>query len=94
MSGRRDTGSRKREPLPKLLHFLAVNSATGAALGTVFAIVLMLTNVGGLADLIGETSNPVVPIVLMIVGFATLIGGLYTGSAVMLLPWEKTDSDD
>lgn len=74
---------------PKLLRFLAVNAAVGAGLGTAFAGVLLATNTAGLGDLIVTTSDPVTPVILFVVGFATLIGGLYTASAVMLVPWKK-----
>ncbi len=89
-----DDVRKARPPWPPMLHFLAVNAATGSALGTVFAIVLIATNTAGLGDLIAGTSNPVAPVLLMIVGFATLFGGLYTGSAVMLLPWRKNEDGD
>lgn len=84
----------KRPPWPPMLRFLAVNAATGSALGVVFSLGLIATNAAGLADLISATSNPVVPVLLMLVGFATLFGGLYTASAVMMLPWRKSDTDD
>lgn len=78
----------ERPGWPKLLHFLAVNTAVGAALGALFALLLLWTNTAGLADLIQGTSDRVTPVILFVVGFSTLIGGLYAGSAVMLLPWD------
>lgn len=86
----RDKGSGESgQGWPKLLRFLAINAAIGAALGAVFAVVLIVTNTGGIGDLILRTSDPVSPVLLFVVGFATLIGGLYTASAVMLVPWKK-----
>lgn len=74
---------------PELLRFLAVNTAVGTALGAGFAVLLLVTNTAGLGDLVAATSDPVTPVILFVVGFATLIGGLYAGSAVMLLPWDR-----
>lgn len=69
-----------------LLAFLFGNAAIGSALGVAFAVLLIVVDAGGLRTLIGGSSEPWAPLALLIVGFATLIGGLYTAAAIMLLP--------
>lgn len=78
--------------LPILLRFLAQNAMIGSVLGVVFAGVLVWSSCGKLLELIVECSDPLVPTVMLTIGFATLIGGLYTGSAIMLLPYEDEPS--
>ena len=75
--------------LPPLVSFLLVQCAQGAALGAVFAGVLIAIDAGGLRTLVAATSNPLAPVVLLVVGFASLIGGLYAGVSIMLLPKDE-----
>lgn len=58
---------------------------TGAALGAAFAAVLIATNTGGLGDLIQQSSTGPVAVPLLMAGFATVVGGLYSAASVMLM---------
>ena len=78
-------GERRDSLLPRTVTFLLTNAAIGAALGLVLGALLMLTNAGGLGSLIHDTADPVTPVVLVLIGFATLFGGLYTAAAIMLM---------
>lgn len=66
--------------------FVVIQWATGAALGCLFAGLLLTMDTGGLSSLVRESSDPVTPVALLVAGFASLIGSLYAGVAVMLLP--------
>lgn len=69
--------------------YILSNAAVGASIGILLAIVLMLTNTAGLGGLIHDTMDPLTPVLLVLVGFATLFGGLYTAAAIMMLPASK-----
>ncbi|MEQ1614783.1 MAG: hypothetical protein ABL904_18710 [Hyphomicrobiaceae bacterium] len=79
----------KIDPIYRLVFYVLTNAAIGALLGLLLAGVLMLTNAGGLGHLIHDTADPVTPVVLVLVGFATLFGGLYTAAAIMMMPPEQ-----
>jgi hypothetical protein len=71
--------------LPSVARLVVRSWAVGAVLGTVFAILLVLTNAGGLTNLIRQSPDAITAIALLVFGFATLIAGLYSGAAVMLI---------
>lgn len=77
--------TRKLGEMPRLLAFVLGNAAVGAALGVAFALLLLAVDVAGIRTLISGSSEPVAPVVLLFLGFATLIGSLYTAAAVMLV---------
>ncbi len=77
--------TRKLGEMPRLLAFVLGNAAIGAALGIAFAALLLAVDAAGIRTLILGSSEPVAPLVLLILGFATLIGSLYTAAAVMLV---------
>ena len=70
---------------PSLASFVVVRWGVGAMLGAVFAVLLVVTNAGGLHDLIWQSQDAIVAIALLVFGFTTLIAGLYAGAAIMLL---------
>ena len=72
--------------LPFLVRVVLRGAAIGAAIGTIVAGLLIVTDAAGLGTLIAASSEPVVPVIMLAAGFATLIGGLCAGSAIMLLP--------
>lgn len=72
--------------LPSVARLVVRSWGIGAMLGALFAILLLLTNTGGLGDLVRQSSDAVTAIALLVFGFATLIAGLYSGTAIMLLP--------
>ena len=71
--------------MPRLLAFVLGNAAIGAALGVAFALLLIAVDAAGIRTLIAGSSEPVAPVALLLIGFATLIGSLYTAAAVMLV---------
>lgn len=71
--------------LPSVARLVVRGWAVGAALGAVFAVLLVLTNVGGLRDLIWQSPDAIVAFALLVFGFATLMAGLYSATAVMLV---------
>lgn len=82
-----------RKPWPALLVFLLTNAGTGALVGVALAAALVSTNAGGLRTLVMSTGEPLIPAVLLAVGFASLIGGLWAAAAVMLMPYPDKDED-
>ena len=70
--------------LPRLIWVLMRDTLIGALLGVAFAGVLLATNTGGLLQLIESAEDPVTPVAMFVVGFATLLGSLYAGAAAML----------
>jgi hypothetical protein len=77
--------------LPKLLRFLAVNCVIGITAGWLLLGMLIVTNVGGLRNLIADSPNPVVPLVLLAAGFGITFGSAAMGSAVMMLPYNDDE---
>ena len=82
-----EQGVRSRQParLPRVAGLVVRGWGIGAVIGALFAILLVLTNSGGLHDLISQSPDAFIAIALLVFGFATLIAGLYSGAAVMLL---------
>lgn len=74
-----------RPGLPPAVAFVLRNAAIGGAIGIAMAVALLLTDAGGLRSLITQAHDPLAPLLLLAVGFATLIGGLYTAAALMML---------
>lgn len=85
--------SKRLQQMPRLLAFVLGNAAIGAALGVAFALLLLAIDAAGLRTLIAGSSEPVAPVVLLLLGFATLIGALYTAAAIMLVPPGEDDDD-
>jgi hypothetical protein len=81
--GRNRVGPAAR--LPSVARLVVRGWAVGAGLGALFAVLLVLTNAGGLRDLIRQSPDAITPVALLVFGFATLIAGLYSAAAVMLL---------
>jgi hypothetical protein len=74
------------DPMHRTVVYVLTNAAIGASLGIALATVLIITNTGGLGHLIRDSADPVAPVLLVLVGFATLFGGTYTAAAIMLMP--------
>ena len=82
---------RARFRLPGIVAFILRSGAVGAAGGAVLAAAFLAGDVAGLGTLVAGASDPVSPVLLLGLGFATLIGSLYAGAAIMLLPAEADD---
>lgn len=84
----------KREPMPMLLFFLAVHCGMGVALGVVFAALLVLLNIAGIKDLLVESSEPVIPILMLFTFCGLTFGSLKMGIAIMTLPYDDKRGSD
>jgi hypothetical protein len=72
--------------LPSVVKLVVRGWVIGAVLGAAFAGLLILTNAVGLHDLIRQSPDAVTAVALLVFGFATLFAGLYSATAVMLVP--------
>lgn len=77
--------------LPKLLRFLGIHCAIGVTAGWILLLLMVLTNTGGLRDLLTGSSNPLVPLLLLGAGFGITFGSASMGAAVMLLPYNDDE---
>ena len=77
----------------QMLRFMAVNAAAGALLGVLTAAAIIWLDLGGIGTRIGQAANPVIPVLLLIVPFATVFGGVVTASALLTMPYEKKFRD-
>ena len=78
--------------MPALVRFILKSAGIGATIGVGLALLLVLTNAAGMGTLIRESSDPLSPMLLLVLGFSTLIGSLYTGAAIMMLPRDARDA--
>ena len=76
-----------------MLRFMGLNAALGSLIGALTAAALILLDVGGIGARITNAANPVIPVLLIIVPFASIFGGAMTASAIMLMPYEKRYRD-
>ena len=77
----------------QMLRFMAVNAAAGVLLGALTAAAIIWLDLGGLGTRIGQAQNPVIPVLLLVVPFATVFGGVVTASALLTMPYEKKFRD-
>ena len=81
--------------MPHLLKHLARNLIMGIAAGWITLTLLIVTNTGGLFDVVfGSMSSPVLPLMLLVFGFTLTFGSLAMGASIMMLPYEGRDGKD
>ncbi len=73
----------------QMLARLAFNAVAGTVIGAVFAVALILWNIGGIGDRIAQASSPLLPILLIVAPFAFIFGGAVAASSIALLPYRK-----
>lgn len=78
--------------LPRIVRLLAYHAAVGVGLGVAFAMLLLLTNAAGLTDLIVESEQPWLPIVMLSAGCALTFGSASMGAAIMTIHWDDDQS--
>ncbi|MBL8566709.1 MAG: hypothetical protein JNM89_13420 [Hyphomicrobiaceae bacterium] len=78
----------------RLLEFLALHTGMGAGIGISFAALAVLTDFAGIGTLMKETSDPVIPMVLLFASFALTFASLKVGIAVMSLPLDPPDREE
>lgn len=77
-----------------MLRFMALNAAGGALIGIILGASLIFLNIGGLWNLLMRAANPVLPLLLVMVPFASLFVAAATASAILTLPYERKFRDD
>ncbi|MGL5733727.1 MAG: hypothetical protein ACRCYS_02580 [Beijerinckiaceae bacterium] len=75
-----------KDPVHRLL---AVNLASGVAIGLGATFGVYSLNVGGIQQLVAQDSSGWIALLLMAVGFVVTCGSLAMGSAVMLMPRDE-----
>lgn len=78
-------------PANPLLRLLAVNALSGSFVALVVVGGLFASNAGGLYDLVAGSSDPAVPVILLVFGFIITLGSAAMGTAVMMLPRDGSD---
>jgi hypothetical protein len=78
----------------QMLRFLGLHALVGALIGTVAGLALIVLDIGGLGRLFSRASNPALPLILVIVPFASLFGGAAAASAILTLPYDAKYRDD
>ncbi len=73
----------------EMLRFLALNALLGIFIGIGVGLALVALDIGGLRGLIMRASNPILPLFLVLVPFASLFGGAAAASAILTLPYES-----
>lgn len=79
---------------PSLLTFLGLHCAIGVAAGIFFAAVVVLVDLGGMRQLLVDSSEPFIPMFVLFVMCALTFGALKMGIAIMSLPLEAPDEDE
>ncbi len=79
---------------PSLLTFLGLHCAMGVAIGFVLAAVVVLIDLGGVKQLLQESSEPFIPMFLLFAMFGLTFGALKMGIAIMSLPLEAPDDGE
>ncbi len=77
----------------QMLRFMALNAALGSLIGALTAAAVILLDIGGIGTRVANAANPVIPVLLIVVPFASIFGGAMTASAIMLMPYEKRYRD-
>lgn len=76
---------------PSLLVFLGMHCAMGVAAGTVCAAIVVLIDLGGIKQLLVNSSEPFIPMFVLFTMFALTFGAVKMGTAIMSLPLEAPD---
>ncbi len=72
-------------PADPLLRLLTVNGLAGLAVAALVLAGIFLTNIGNLRNLVLNSAEPVIPVILLACGLAVTLGSVVIGSAIMLL---------
>ncbi|WP_226951298.1 hypothetical protein [Rhizobium terrae] len=78
----------------QMLRFMAFHALAGALIGASVGVALILLDIGGLGSQVLRAANPVLPVLLVIVPFASIFAGAAAASAILTLPYEKKYRDD
>ncbi|SFA89136.1 hypothetical protein SAMN03159496_00757 [Rhizobium sp. NFR07] len=78
----------------QMLRFLGLHAAVGALIGTAASLSLIVLDIGGLGRLFARASNHALPLILVIVPFASLFGGAAAATAILTLPYQTKYRDE
>lgn len=78
----------------QMLRYMGLHALAGVLIGAGVGIALILLDIGGLGTRVTRSANPVLPVLLVIVPFASIFGGAAAASAILTLPYEKKYRDD
>ncbi|MBX3598271.1 MAG: hypothetical protein KF874_11945 [Rhizobiaceae bacterium] len=73
----------------QMLRFMLFHAGIGSVIGMVTASAIILMDIGGFGTRIENAANPLIPILLVVVPFASIFGGAAAASAILLLPYER-----
>ncbi|GAA4163021.1 hypothetical protein [Shinella granuli] len=76
-----------------MLRFMMLHALVGGLIGAATAAAVILLDIGGIGTRIARAAAPVMPVLLLVVPFASLFGGAATASAILLMPYEKKYKD-
>ena len=77
----------------RMLRFMMLNALAGSLIGAATAAAVILLDLGGIGTHIATAANPVLPVLLLVIPFASLFGGAATASAILLMPYETKYKD-
>lgn len=83
----------KIDGMPKLFRFLGGNMLFGFAVGVALASSIVLTNAGGLNDLISGDGHPYLAVFSLMFLFALTFAGVAMGIAIMTVPGPATQAE-
>lgn len=79
--------------MPKLFRFLGSNMLFGMSVGVALASSMVLTNAGGLNDLISGDGHPYLAVFALLFLFSLTFASVAMGIAIMMLPPPKDGKD-
>ena len=80
--------------MSNLFKLLARNLVLGIIAGWISLATLIISNTGGLYDIIFVSNNPLLPLILLAFGFALTFGSLAMGAAIMMLPYDSNSDNN
>lgn len=80
----------RMDRIPRLLRFLGLHLAFGAAIGVAFAALVIMSNVSDIKTLIAESSNPYLALALLYAMNALTFASIAMGVGVMTMPFDAS----
>ena len=94
MSQMRKISSQQHHRNLRVVYLVIGNMLAGAALGAVFAAMMVWFDLGGIGRLILNADPIWQPIALLFGGFAVTFGSIVAGTAIMLIPADDHPAED
>ena len=80
--------------MPEMFKFMLKNAITGTLSGWAVLGLFLFFDVGGIGHAVFSSSNPFLPLALLIAGFTITFASLAMGGAVMLMPYDGGNGND